>query len=129
MTDLNETEDSNWAEALDWVLKIHAAPDNEKLKRGFANWLGQDACRIAAYERASLMWRLAGDVEVWKTLKVPEYGASQHQADGSARAIERNRNLVASKGKAFIFSFIRASFACLSAIIEHIRQSASRRIL
>ncbi|MCG8356403.1 MAG: FecR domain-containing protein [Kiloniellales bacterium] len=49
-------------EALDWLLKAEAAPDDEALQAELAAWRGRSEAHEKAYRSVTRMWRLAGDL-------------------------------------------------------------------
>jgi transmembrane sensor len=58
----NRLEDPIWTEALDWVLKLNARPEDGDLQRGLSSWLAQGEAQARAYREARKVWRLTGDV-------------------------------------------------------------------
>lgn len=51
-----------WNHALDWLLRIHAAPGDQRLQAERDTWLAEDASHARAYRRAEEIWRIAGAV-------------------------------------------------------------------
>lgn len=49
-------------EAIDWLLKVEAAPDDRSLRAGLADWRAQSAAHERAYRSVARMWRVAGSV-------------------------------------------------------------------
>lgn len=58
----NNGKDPAWDEALDWLLKVKAAPGDAVLQAGLAHWLSVREAHTKAYRRAERIWRLTGDV-------------------------------------------------------------------
>lgn len=56
-------DDPIWAEALDWLLKVRTAPDDEALQLALANWLSTSAAHARAYRKAERVWLLSGGLE------------------------------------------------------------------
>jgi ferric-dicitrate binding protein FerR (iron transport regulator) len=59
MTDPGKN-DSAWQAALGWVMAVHEAPADERLREQLAAWLAADPAHRAAYEEASGIWLLTG---------------------------------------------------------------------
>lgn len=57
------SEDPVWAEALDWLLKVNAAPQDAALQHRLKAWLDADAAHAAAYRRAQRVWRITGGIQ------------------------------------------------------------------
>ncbi len=57
-----ETEDTALAAAIDWVIRIRAAPDDAALRARLAAWLDGSPARHRAYAKAERAWRLTGEV-------------------------------------------------------------------
>jgi transmembrane sensor len=51
-----------WDRALDWLLRIAAAPEDQRLRAARDAWLAEDAAHAEAYRRAERVWRLTGVV-------------------------------------------------------------------
>ncbi len=49
-------------EAIDWLMKVEAAPEDPAVRAGLAAWRARSAAHEAAYRRVARMWRLAGDL-------------------------------------------------------------------
>jgi len=58
----NNSNDPSWDEALDWLLKVKAAPGDAALQADLAHWLSEREAHTRAYQRAKRIWRLTGDV-------------------------------------------------------------------
>jgi transmembrane sensor len=51
-----------WDHALDWLLRVNAAPNDRLLRAQRDAWLAEHASHAAAYRRAERVWRLTGAV-------------------------------------------------------------------
>ncbi|WP_119301505.1 FecR family protein [Dongia deserti] len=51
-----------WDRALDWLLRVQAAPEDRQLRASRDAWLAQDASHLQAYRRAEQVWRVTGAV-------------------------------------------------------------------
>jgi len=61
MTDVpDDADDPVWDQAMDWVLALHAAPDDAGLRRDLAAWRAADPAHDRAYVRAERVWRVTG---------------------------------------------------------------------
>jgi len=49
-----------WETALDWLLRVHAAPEVPEIQQGLADWLAADPRHVEAYGKAEKVWRLTG---------------------------------------------------------------------
>lgn len=61
MPDPSLRDDPVWREALDWLMRCHAAPDDAALRRELRAWLVRDARHAAVFHRAEAVWRLTGE--------------------------------------------------------------------
>ena len=55
-------QDPVWEEALDWLLRLQAAPTDVALIRERDAWIAASPAHADAYRRAEKVWRLTGDV-------------------------------------------------------------------
>ncbi len=61
MTDVpDDADDPVWDQAMDWLLALHAAPDDAGLRHDLAAWRAADAAHDRAYSRAERVWRVTG---------------------------------------------------------------------
>lgn len=51
-----------WDEALDWLMRFNATPDDAALKAGHAAWLARGEAQRAAWSRAQKTWTLMGAI-------------------------------------------------------------------
>ena len=51
-----------WDRALDWLLRIQAAPEDRQLQAEREAWLAEDASHARAYQRAEEVWRITGAI-------------------------------------------------------------------
>jgi len=58
----DETADPVWDEAVTWLLRRQAAPDDAAVAAGLAQWIAASEAHARAYERAARVWRLAGEL-------------------------------------------------------------------
>ena len=72
MTGSDAEHDPIREEALDWLLKVEAAPDDEDLKSALAAWRGTSEQHERAYRSVARMWRLAGDLAPDPARPAPE---------------------------------------------------------
>lgn len=56
------TSDPAWQEALDWLLRIEAAPHDAALKAERDGWIAADPKHARLYRKAEKVWRLTGEV-------------------------------------------------------------------
>ena len=73
MTGSDSEHDPILEEAMDWLLRLEAAPHDPAVQQQLAAWRGRSVAHDQAYRRVARMWRLAGDLPA-------DY------ADGEARA-------------------------------------------
>lgn len=50
------------AEAVEWLLRLQAAPEDLALRQDFEKWLAGDASRRIAWRSVQRVWRLSGDL-------------------------------------------------------------------
>ena len=62
MTGSNAEHDPIREEALDWLLKIEAAPGDEALRHALEAWRSQSEAHDRAYQSVARVWRLAGEL-------------------------------------------------------------------
>ncbi|THF66969.1 DUF4880 domain-containing protein [Pseudothauera nasutitermitis] len=67
-------EDPSWQAALDWHLRLQAAPEDAALKRACAAWQAEDARHARAWRRLQRVWRLTGELPA--TQAVPDQPAA-----------------------------------------------------
>ena len=72
MTGRDAEHDPIREEALDWLLKVEAAPDDEDLKSALAAWRGTSEQHERAYRSVARMWRLAGELAPDPARPAPE---------------------------------------------------------
>jgi transmembrane sensor len=58
----DETTDPVWDEAVTWLLRRQAAPDDAAVAAGLAQWIAASEAHARAYERAERVWQLAGEL-------------------------------------------------------------------
>ena len=68
MTGSDAERDPIREEAMDWLLKLERAPDDEALRAELAAWRRRSEAHDQAYRSVARMWRLAGDLP-------PDYAA------------------------------------------------------
>lgn len=73
MTGSDSEHDPILEEAMDWLLRLEAAPHDPAVQQQLAAWRGRSMAHDQAYRRVARMWRLSGDLPA-------DY------ADGEARA-------------------------------------------
>lgn len=56
------TGEPTWEAALDWSMRVRAAPDDPAVARGLDEWLALAPAHAAAYRRAERVWELTGAV-------------------------------------------------------------------
>lgn len=59
MTGPNAEHDPIREEALDWLLRVEAAPDAEEVRSALQAWRGQSPAHEKAWQRVAQVWRLA----------------------------------------------------------------------
>jgi transmembrane sensor len=86
-------------QALDWLLRIHADPDDPALRTGLAEWLARDDENAKAYRKAERVWNVMGRLpathaEAWQENESPaanptayDLKASQSRRSKSPRTI------------------------------------------
>lgn len=57
-----DSEETVRDEAVDWLLRLHAAPGDKPLRYEFDAWLSESAVNRRAYRSVERMWRLSGDL-------------------------------------------------------------------
>lgn len=62
MSPSNHQGDPAWEQALDWLMRIQAAPDDETVRQACKNWVLENAAHARAYRKAEKVWRLTGAV-------------------------------------------------------------------
>lgn len=62
MTGSDSEHDPILEEAMDWLLRLEAAPHDRAVQEELAAWRGRSAAHDQAYRRVTRMWRLAGDL-------------------------------------------------------------------
>lgn len=61
MTDVpDDANDPVWGQAMDWLLTVHAAPDDAEVRRRLSVWRAENPAHDRAYRRAERVWRLTG---------------------------------------------------------------------
>lgn len=81
MIDKPRADDPVWREALDWLMRVQAAPDDAGLALRRDQWLNKSDAHAEAYRKAGRVWRLTGDV-------APAFSArasAPHPGDASSR--------------------------------------------
>ncbi|TWT10289.1 DUF4880 domain-containing protein [Reyranella sp. CPCC 100927] len=74
----DNSNDPAWDEALDWLLKVKAAPGDAGLQADLARWLSQRETHATAYRRAERIWGLMGEVP-------PHTARRRHQSPTEAK--------------------------------------------
>lgn len=54
--------DPVWQAALDWLMRVQAAPNDVLLSEALKEWLAASESHMRAYHKAEKVWRLTGDV-------------------------------------------------------------------
>ena len=62
MTGSDSEHDPILEEAMDWLLRLEAAPHDRAVQEELAAWRGRSAAHDRTYRRVARMWRLAGDL-------------------------------------------------------------------
>ncbi|HRJ61537.1 MAG TPA: DUF4880 domain-containing protein, partial [Azospirillaceae bacterium] len=62
MIDEPHVDDPVWREALDWLMRVQAAPDDDALALRRDQWLNKSDAHAKAYRKAERVWRLTGDL-------------------------------------------------------------------
>lgn len=62
MIDKPRADDPVWREALDWLMRVQAAPQDAGLALRRDQWLNRSDAHADAYRKAEKVWRLTGDV-------------------------------------------------------------------
>ena len=60
--DKPRADDPVWREALDWLMRVQAAPGDAALALRRDQWLNRSDAHAEAYRKAERVWRLTGDV-------------------------------------------------------------------
>ncbi|TAJ28829.1 MAG: DUF4880 domain-containing protein, partial [Reyranella sp.] len=64
VTSASEEQDPLRSEAVDWLIRIQAAPGDATLRAGLDDWLAASAARRRAYGSVEKVWRLTGALPV-----------------------------------------------------------------
>lgn len=62
MSSSSRRNDPVWERALDWLLRVQAAPGDAELSRQRDLWLAENGDHAKAYRKAEKVWRITGDV-------------------------------------------------------------------
>lgn len=55
-------DDPAWEQALDWLMRIQAAPEDETLRQACAHWVSESEAHSKAYRKAEKVWCLTGAI-------------------------------------------------------------------
>ena len=77
MTGSDAEQDPIREEALDWLLKVEAAPGDDALRRALEAWRTRSEAHDRAYRSVARVWRLAGELP-------PDYAEQAGRASGGA---------------------------------------------
>ncbi len=58
----HSTPDTLTNEAVDWLLRVNARPEDVEIRAGLAAWIAQSESHSKAYRKAQRVWQLTGDV-------------------------------------------------------------------
>ena len=95
----DETADPVWDEAVTWLLRQQAAPDDAAVAAGLAQWIAASEAHARAYERAARVWRLAGELppahaDLWARTARDEAPHVAADPGTAARTWPRRRRVV-----------------------------------
>lgn len=76
-------EDETREQAVDWLMRVQASPDDRELRAALDRWLAESAGHRAAYGSVQRMWRVAGDLPGKSPAATREVAATAG-ADGRA---------------------------------------------
>ena len=62
MTGRNAAQDPIREEALDWLLRVEAAPDDAAVQSALQAWRRRNPAHERAWQSVAQVWRLAGDL-------------------------------------------------------------------
>ncbi|MEM9685260.1 MAG: FecR family protein [Pseudomonadota bacterium] len=147
MTDDDAQHDPIQEEAIEWLMRLSRAPEDETLRRGLADWRRRSDAHDKAFKSVETVWQLAEDLPQADVSHAPakvfrrasesptfhrDTSASRRTRRGSkARRRERSRRWVAFGAVGFALSaclvFLLVPFANLRIQADHITETGETR--
>ena len=91
MTGNDAEQDPIREEALDWLLKVEAAPGDEALRRALEAWRARSEAHDKAYRSVARVWRLAGELPPDYAEQAARVGGGTSNPEAQAEQAERER--------------------------------------
>ncbi len=97
-------------DALDWVIRINADPDDVAAREALARWLANSDDHVDAYRRASAVWQLTGDPAlpfgIANDRPAPKFEQSGKRSENVTYARGRRRPLALGVCAVAILAFV-----------------------